>query len=101
MKFLFREEYLKACLLIDDKNMRIALYDTICNFGINGEDIDLAEYGLTQRQEALVRMVARPIIYSIQDSQERYRLAKELGRKGGINSGKARRNKSNQSVTKK
>ena len=46
-------------------------------------------------------MIARPIIDSIQNSQERYKLAQELGRKGGINSGKARRNKSNQSVAKK
>ena len=102
LNFLFREEYLKACLLVEDKNMRLALYDKICNFGINEEDnIDLAKYDLTHQQELIVEMIAEPIIYSIQNSQERYKLAQELGRKGGINSGKARRNKSNQSVAKK
>ena len=99
MNFLFREEYFEACLLIQDEKIRLALYDKICNFGISGkDDIDLAKYNLTLQQEQAVKMIARPIIDSIQNSQERYKLAQELGRKGGINSGKARRNKSNQSV---
>ncbi len=102
LSFLFRKEYLEACLLVQDEKIRLALYDKICNFGINGEDnIDLAKYNLTHQQEQAVKMIARPIIDSIQNSQERYRLAQDLGRKGGINSGKARRNKSNQSVAKK
>ena len=102
LNFLFREEYFEACLLIQDEKIRLALYDKICNFGISGkDDIDLAKYNLTLQQEQAVKMIARPIIDSIQNSQERYKLAQELGRKGGINSGKARRNKSNQSVAKK
>ena len=48
MSFEFRKEYLEALSLFDDKVMRLALYDTICNFGINGEDTDLAGYELTQ-----------------------------------------------------
>ena len=101
MIFLFREEYLKACLLVQDEKIRLALYDKICNFGINEEDdIDLAKYDLTHQQKLIIEMIARPILNSIQNSQERYRLAQELGRKGGINSGKARRNKSNQPVEK-
>ena len=102
MSFLFRKEYLEACLLVQDEKIRLALYDKICNFGINREDnIDLSKYNLTHQQEQAVKMIVRPIIDSIQNSQERYRLAQDLGRKGGINSGKARRNKSNQSVAKK
>ena len=75
MSFEFRKEYLEALSLFDDKVMRLALYDTICNFGINGEDTDLAGYELTQRRRDIVRMVARPIIYSISYSWKPGRVA--------------------------
>lgn len=97
MSFLFRKNYLTACSLIQDNNIRLALYDKICRFGVTGDENSTLEDQLTPKQKLTVEMIARPIINSIKNSQDRYRLSQELGRKGGINSGKSRRNKANSS----
>lgn len=93
MSFLFRKNYLIACSFIQDNNIRLALYDKICKFGVTGEENSTSAEQLTPKQKLIVEMIARPIINSIKNSQDRYRLSQELGRKGGINSGKSRRNK--------
>lgn len=92
--FLFRKSFYEICQEIDEPSIRLAVYDTICEYGVM-EESKLSEYPVTDKERQLIQAIVNPIFTSIDNTKRRYQKAVENGRKGGLIGGRGNKKSKN------
>lgn len=85
--FLFRKNFFELCREVQEPSLRLAIYDTICEYGVMGES-GLSKYPITEEERQLIQTIVNPIFLSIDNTKKRYQKAVENGRKGGLMGGR-------------
>lgn len=86
-EFLFRNNFYEICQEIKEPLLRLAVYETICEYGVT-EESRLSEYPVTEEERQLILAIVEPIFSSIDRTKRRYQRAVENGRKGGLMGGR-------------
>lgn len=92
--FLFRKNFYEICQEINEPLLRLAVYDTICEYGVT-EACSLSEYPVTDAERQLIQAIVNPIFSSIDGTKKRYLRAVENGRKGGLMGGRGNKKTEN------
>lgn len=87
VKFLWRKEFKSVYESYPISSVRQAIVESIIDYGVTG-NYDLSRFPISESERTEVNIILKPVMESIDRTNERQKRAVENGRKGGLKGGK-------------